>query len=129
MDRQIFLAWTSGSQWILFLGIMLIIFARTEKRKRLEQAGQLLFFLTGLASLGLLLSGQLGVPTVLPGRETPTEAGAMIYFTGLCAMSVPALTALLLGTKKPNRTWLLNLILIFAALVLFFMVYRLQQLS
>jgi hypothetical protein len=127
MDRHTFLTWTSGSQWILFVAVILIVFSWIEHKKGLQQAGQILFFLLGTISLWIILSGQIVLPETVPGTKVPVEAKALTYFSGLVMNGILGLAAFVLGWK--NR-WLvkpLNILLVVTSLVLFFMVYHLLQ--
>lgn len=129
MDRYTFLAWTTSSQWILFLAVILIIFSWVEQKRKIQQAGQLLFFLLGTFSLWVILNGQIVVPDIEQGEETPVEANALTYFFGLVLTGVLGLTSLVLGWKQSKWVKPLNVVLILIALALFFMVYHLQQQS
>ena len=100
MDRHTFLAWTTSSQWILFLAVILIIFSWIEQKKRIQQAGQILFFLLGIFSLWIILGKQIVVPDVLQGEETPVEARALTYFSGLVLTGILGLVAFLLGWSQ-----------------------------
>lgn len=129
MDRHTFLAWTTSSQWILFLAVILIIFSWVERKKGIQQAGQILFFLLGIFSLWIILSGQIGIPNVLQGQDPPVEAKALTYFSGLMVTGVLGLIAFFLGWRQSRWVKPVNMILVAAALLLFFMVYHLQQQS
>lgn len=127
MDRYTLLAWTTSSQWILFLAVILIIFSWIEQKKRIQQAGQILFFLLGIFSLWIILDEQIVVPDVLQGEETPVEAKALAYFSGLVLTGILGLIAFLLGWRQPKWVKPVNIILFATALILFFMVYHLQK--
>jgi|GEM_PF-314406 len=129
MDRHLFLAWTSSSQWILFLAVILIIYSWIEKKKRIQQAGQILFFLLGTFSLWIILSGQIVVPEVPTAPDTPVEAKALTYFYGLIMTGILGLLSFLLGWRQSRWLKPVNIMLVSAALILFFMVYHLQQQS
>lgn len=127
MDRHTFLIWTTSSQWILFLAVTLIIFSWVERRKVIQLAGQVLFFLLGIISLWIILSGQIMVPEVFQGQPPPAEARALTYFSGLIVTGGIGLAAFLLGWFQSKWVKPVNIILVAAALLLFFMVYHLQQ--
>jgi hypothetical protein len=129
MDRHTFLAWTTSSQWVLFLAVALIIFSWIERKKRIQEAGQILFFLLGIFSLWIILSRQIAVPEFVQVGETSVEAKALAYFTGLVLTGALGLVAFLLGWVQPRWVKPVNIILVVTALFLFFMVYRLQQQS
>ena len=127
MDRHTFLAWTSGSQWMLFLAVILIIVSWAERKKGIQAAGQILFFLLGLFSFWIILSKQIVVPEVLQGQGSPAEAKALTYFSGLLAAGIMGLTAFLLGWRRSKWAKPVNIVLVAAGLLLFFMVYHLQR--
>jgi len=127
MDRHTFLTWTTGSQWILFLAVILIIFSWAERKKRIQQAGQVLFFLLGIFSLWILASRQIVVPDVLQGQAPPVEAKALTYFFGLMVTGVLGMTGFFLGWRQSTWVKPVNIILVVTALFLFFMVYKLQR--
>ncbi|MEN6453165.1 MAG: hypothetical protein ABFD10_02835 [Prolixibacteraceae bacterium] len=129
MDRHIFLALTTSSQWMLFLAIILIIFSWIEQKKRILQAGLLLFFLVGTLSLWIILGKLISVPDVLPQGKIPTEAKTLTYFYGLVLTGILGLASFLLEWRQSKWTKPVNIALIGIAVVLFFMVYHLQQQS
>jgi hypothetical protein len=127
MDRQTFLALTSSSQWVLFLAIGLIIFSWVEKKKFIQQSGQLTFFLLGIFALWVILAKQIVVPDMLPGAPVPAEAKAITYFMGLMVTGVIGLLAFTMSLFKPAWTRFANIVLVTSGLPLFFMVYELQR--
>lgn len=127
MDRHTFLAWTTGTQWTLFLAVILIIFYWIEQKEKIRQAGQILFFLLGVFSLWIILDGQITVPPVAPGKETPAEAKALTYFSGLVLTGFLGLISFILGWRYPKRAKPVDIVLVAIALLLFFMVYHLQR--
>ncbi|MDD4189951.1 MAG: hypothetical protein PHI28_01350 [Mangrovibacterium sp.] len=127
MDRHAFLAWTSGSQWILFLAMILIIFSWVEQKKGVQPAGHILFVLLGIFSLWMILSGQIAVPKVPNGQIPSAEVKALTYFSGLVITGAMGLAALLLKWCGSKWVKLVNGLLVAFALLLFFMVYQLQR--
>lgn len=127
MDRQTFLALTTSSQWILFLAVSLIIYSWVERRKRFQQAGQLLFFLLGIFSFWVIFTHQIVVPEVLAQQPAPKEAQALTYFSGLLLTGGLGLAGYILGLIRTSWAKVPNLILVPVALFLFFMVYQLQR--
>jgi len=128
MERQTFLSLTTTSQWILFSAMALVIFSWAERKKVVQQAGQLLFFMLGIFSLWIILSGKIIVPHNLPGQPAPLEARMLTYFSGLIITSFLGLVGFILNWRQSSWTKFINLILMPVALFLFFMVYHLQQL-
>jgi hypothetical protein len=127
MDRQTFLALTSSSQWVLFLAIGLIIFSWVEKKKFIQQSGQLTFFLLGIFALWVILTKQIVVPEMLPGAPVPAEAKAITYFMGLMVTGIIGLLTFVLSLVKPTWTRFAHIVLVPSGLALFFMVYELQK--
>lgn len=127
MDRHVFLAWTSCSQWILFLAMILIIFSWVERKKGVQSAGQILFVLLGIFSLWIIFSGQITAPEVPQYQMPSPEIKALTYFSGLVVTGVMGLVALLLRWRGSKWVKLINGLLVAASLLLFFMVYQLQR--
>ncbi|WP_159519215.1 hypothetical protein [Sunxiuqinia indica] len=128
MDRQAFLTLTSTSQWILFLGIGLIIYSWTKKKQLFQQLGQGTFVVLALFALWVILGDQITVPEITNGQEPPVEAKALTYFSGLVIAGVIAIVGFVLGLKKSSWAKFPNLFLVGGGLALFFMVYELQRL-
>lgn len=128
MERQTFLSLTTTSQWILFLAMALVIFSWAEHKKVVQQAGQLLFFMLGIFSLWIILSGKISVPDSLPEQPALLEERMLTYFSGLIIISFLGLIGFILNWRQSSWTRFINLILMPVALFLFFMVYQLQQL-
>lgn len=119
------LGMTSVSQWGLFVGIALILFGWVEKREKLILAGQLAFLLLGFLTTWILLTHQIAVPEA-QGVITK-EVKVLAFFKGMAYFSGFNLLSLLLKIfqlrfYKPS----LYILLLFA-LMLFFMVFSLQQ--
>ncbi|WP_423128128.1 hypothetical protein [Gaoshiqia sp. Z1-71] len=127
MDRQAFLTLTTSTQWLLFAAIALIIFSWVERKKRLLQAGQLLFALLGIFSLWVISSGQIPVQEVIPGQPVPAETKALSFFFGLQIAGLTGLCGLILGFYKASLARIINMALVGLAIFLFFMVYMLQR--
>ena len=129
MDRHLFLAWTTSTQWILFIAVIMIIISWIDRKKKIRQAGQILFFLLGLFSLWILLSKQIAVPEVQQTAVAPPELMALTYFSGLVITGIIGLAGFMVGLAQLRWERFVNVILVTSALLLFFMVYNLQQLS
>ncbi len=127
MDRQAFLTLTTSSQWVLFLGIGLIIFSWVEKKRLIQQFGQGTFVALGLFALWVILSDQIVVPENISAKTVPVEAKALTYFTGVVAAGAIAVVAFILGKLESSWGKVSNMILLAVAIALFFMVYTIQQ--
>ncbi len=128
MNRHLFLAWTTSSQWILFLAVILIIFSWVEKKQKIRQAGQILFFLLGVFALWIILSDRISVPESVLKGKVPPEVRALTYFWGLVLTGITGLASFLLEWRKSGPAKLLTVITTILGILLFFMVYHLQRL-
>lgn len=127
MDRQTFLALATSSQWLLFIAMSLIIYSWIERKKMIQQAGQLLFVILGIFALWVIFSGQIMVPKVSPDNAAPVEARLLTYFSGLVFTAFLGLAGFVLGFVKARWVNALNLIVVPVSLFLFFMVYELMK--
>ena len=116
---------TSVSQWGLFLGIVFILFGFVEKREKFVLAGQLAFLLIGFLTLWILLTDQIKVPDsqgiILKQGKVLAYFKGMVWFSGLNVVT------LLLTLFKIRFHKISLYILLFFALMLFFMVFSIQQ--
>ncbi len=117
---------TSISQWGLFLGIAFILFGSIEKRERFVLAGQLAFLLIGLMAVWILLTDRIIVPEIINGI-IPKQLKVLAYFKGVALFSALTIVTLLLKLFKLRFQKASLFILLFFALMLFFMVFNLQQ--
>lgn len=127
MDRQAFLALTTSSQWILFLGVGLIIYSWIEKKRLIQQLGQGAFFLLALFALWIILTGQIVIPEQVKRAAVPVEVKALTYFTGLVVTGGISVLAFILGLMRSGWGKVVNMILVAVGIALFFMVYQLQR--
>jgi len=125
MISNYLLGLTSISQWGLFSGIALIIFGWVEKREKLILAGQLVFVLIGLMAAWILL---IYVPEIT-NNNIPKQLKVVAYFKGVTAFMGLAVISILLKLFKLRFQRASVYILIFFALMLFFMVFNIQQMS
>jgi len=117
---------TSVSQWGLFLGIAFILFAWVEKREKFVLAGHLAFLLIGFLALWILLTDQITVPEPTNGIITK-QVKVLSFFKGVALFSgLNVVTLLLKWFKLRYQKASLYLLLLFA-LMLFFMVFSIQQ--
>ena len=128
MISNYLLGLTSISQWGLFSGIALIIFGWVEKREKLILAGQLVFVLIGLMAAWILLNDLIYVPEIT-NNNIPKQLKVVAYFKGVTAFMGLAVISILLKLFKLRFQRASVYILIFFALMLFFMVFNIQQMS
>lgn len=118
--------YSSFSQWILFLGIALILFGWFEKKDKFLLAGQLLFALLGLFALWVVLT-ELNDVHFLNGGKITKEIKVGSYFKGLIILGVIDFASLLqklFGLRFQKAGYV---ILLLTALMLFFMVFNVLQ--
>ncbi|HAH24047.1 MAG TPA: hypothetical protein DCL77_09875 [Prolixibacteraceae bacterium] len=126
MTSTSLLSLTSIAQMGLFLGIASILFGWVEKKDKIVLAGQLAFLLLGILTLWILLTDQIALPDT-PGIITK-QVKVFAFFKGLAWFSLFNVVSLLLKFFKLRlHQYSLYLLLLFA-LMLFFMVYSIQQL-
>ena len=121
------LSLTSISQWGLFLGIVFILFGWVEKREKFILAGHLAFLLLGFLTLWILLTDQIAVPEA-HGVITK-QVKVLAYFKGLAWFSGWNVVTLLLRSFKLRFHKASMFILLLFALILFFMVFNIQQMA
>lgn len=119
---------TSISQWGLFLGIALIIFGWVEKREKLILSGQLVFILIGIMAAWILLNNLIYVPEITD-NNIPKQLKVLAYFKGVTAFMGLTVISILLKSFKLRFHKASVFILLFFALVLFFMVFNIQQMA
>ncbi len=127
MDRQSFLLLTTSTQWILFLGIGLIVYSWVEPKKITRQAGQIAFVLLGIIASWIIVSNQIILPETASADPAIVESKTINYFNGLIATGLLGLLGLLMPKINPRWEKIPNVILIPVALILFFAVYSLQK--
>lgn len=117
---------TSISQWGLFLGIGFILFGWIEKREQFILAGQLAFLLIGILTAWILLTDQILLPSTMEAMISK-EIKVLAYFKALAWFSGLNVISLLLKLFKLRFHKISLYILLFFALMLFFMVFNIQQ--
>lgn len=122
------LSLTSISQWGLFLGIVSILFGWVEKRERYIVVGQLAFLLIGFLSVWILLTNLICVPEITNGN-IPKQLRVLAYFKGVALFMGLTVVSILLKLFKLRFQKASLIILLFFALVLFFMVFNIQQMA
>jgi hypothetical protein len=119
---------TSVSQWGLFLGIASILFGWVEKRETFVVAGQVVFLAVGLMAAWILFTDQIIVPEMTNGI-IPKQARVLSYFKGVAVFSGYAFACLLLKLFEFRYQKISLYILLFFAMMLFFMVFNIQQMA
>lgn len=127
MDRQLFLTLTTSAQWLLFISLALLIYSWVDKKRWIQLAGLSCFVALAIYSAWVMLSGIIVVPPVEAGAPAPHEAKALTFFLGLVGCGALAIIGLVLNFAKPQFAKIPTLLLVPAALMLFFMVYHLQR--
>lgn len=128
MISNYLLGLTSISQWGLFLGIALIIFGWVEKREKLILSGQLVFIFIGIMAAWILLNNLIYVPEITD-NNIPKQLKVLAYFKGVTAFMGLTIISILLKSFKLRFHKASVFILLFCALVLFFMVFNIQQMA
>lgn len=122
------LSLTSISQWGLFLGIASILFGWIEKRERYIVVGQMSFILIGFLAVWILLTNLIYVPEITNGT-IPKQLRVLAFFKGVALFMGLTVVSLLLKFFKLRFQKASLIILLFFALVLFFMVFNIQQMA
>jgi hypothetical protein len=128
MISNYLLGLTSISQWGLFMGIALIIFGWVEKREKLILAGQLVFIFLGTMAAWILLNNLIYVPEITD-NNIPKQLKVLAYFKSVTAFMGLTVISILLTLFKIRFHRVSVFILLFFALVLFFMVFNIQQMA
>lgn len=121
------LCFTSISQWALFIGIALILFGWIEKKEKFVLAGQLIFLALGGLAVWVLITGGIFVPKT-DGNTIPKELKVLVYFKGVAIFMGFVAVSLLLKLFNLRFQKTSVYFLVFLALLLFFMVFNIQQL-
>jgi len=126
MQSNSFLGLTSISQWALFLGIAAIIFGWIEKKEKFILIGQLTFLALGFLALYVLLTDKIIVPPN-NGIQIPKEMKVLAYFKSIALFMGLDVISLLMSLFKIRFYKVSTYLLLFFALMLFFMVFNIQQ--
>jgi len=119
------LSLTSISQMGLFLGIASILFGWVEKKEKIVLAGHLVFLSLGFLTLWVLITDQIIVPD-MHGIITK-QVKVLAFFKALAWFSLFNGVSLLLKFFQPRLHKYSLYILVLFAMMLFFMVYSIQQ--
>jgi len=125
MDLNSFSVFTSISQWTLFMGIGLLIFGIIEKKEYYILAGQIAFVMLGFFAIWILFPNCHSL-TENPNR-LPKELKSLAFFKAVVFFMGLTLITLVLKLLKLKYQKLSIYILLFFALVLFFMLVNIIQ--
>ena len=114
------------SQWLLFIGIALVLFGWVEKKNKFIFTAQFLFILIGLFAAYLIVTSKANTPESTDFQLTK-ELKILAYFKSLAYFSILGITSLLVSFFKLRFQKTIIVILILAALMLFFMVFNILQ--
>ena len=128
MQPNSFLGYTSISQWALFLGIVAIVFGWIEKKEKFILIGQLTFLVLGFIALYVLLTDKIVVPQN-NGIQISKEIKVLYYFKSVALFMGLDVITLLMSLFKIRFHKVGIYILVFFALMLFFMVFNIQQMA
>ena len=126
MNSISLLGLTSISQWTLFAGIALILFGFIEKRENLLLGGQVIFLLLGFFAVYVLLKNVIVVPE-LDQNTVPKELKILTFYKEIVLFTGLTLISLILKLFKLRFQKTSLYILVFFALMLFFIVFGIQQ--
>ena len=126
MNSISLLVLTSISQWTLFAGIALILFGFIEKRENLLLGGQVIFLLLGFFAVYVLLKNVIVVPE-LDQNTVPKELKIITFYKEIVLFTGLTLISLILKLFKLRFQKTSLYILVFFALMLFFIVFGIQQ--
>ena len=126
MQSNSLLGLTSISQWALFLGIAAIIFGWIEKKEKFVLVGQFVFLLLGFLAFYILLTHEITVPQI-NGNNIPKELKALAFFKSVALFTGLVVLSLILKLFKLRIQKYSVYLLVFFALMLFFMVFNIQQ--
>ena len=128
MQSNSLLGLTSISQWALFLGIAAIIFGWIEKKEKFVLVGQFIFLLLGFLAFYILLTHEITVPQI-NGDSIPKEMKVLAFFKGVALFTGLVVLSLILKLFKLRIQKYSVYLLVFFALMLFFMVFNIQQMA
>lgn len=122
------LALTSVSQWALFIGIGVILFGLIEKNEKYILGGKLVFVALGLLAIWVLAFDGIYIPSSSE-NSVSKELRTLIYFKAVAVFSAMSVISVLLRFFKVPYARVLLYIVIIYALILFFIVFNIQQMS
>lgn len=128
MQSLSLLSLTSISQWTLFSGIALTLLGLMENRERFSWGGHLIFLLLGFFALFILLTNRISVPEV-EENSVSKAMKVMTYFKLTSIFAALNTIPLLLKLFKLRFLKTSQYIIVILAMLLFFMVFNIQQMA
>lgn len=126
MFSNVLLQYSTISQWVLFLGISLMLFGWFERKDKVLLYGQIIFLILGGFALWIVCSGQINIPPI-SDTKLSKEMKILGFFQGILLLVVIDLIALALKIFKLRFQKACNMIVILLAMMLFFMVFNILQ--
>jgi hypothetical protein len=126
MFSNVLFQYASISQWVLFLGIALILFGWLEKKVKLLIAGQILFLLLSLFAIWVIFFELANIP-ISNGEKITKELKLGSFFRGIIILGVVDLVSLVQKTFQLRFLKASYIIILLIALMLFFMVFNILQ--
>lgn len=127
MNSISLLGLTGISQWTLFAGIALILYGIIEKSEKMMLGGQVIFLLLGIFAIYILVNDVIPVPKIVVGNPVPKALRVLSFYKGVVLFTGLTIISLILKLFKIRFQKTSLYILIFFALMLFFMVFNIQQ--
>jgi hypothetical protein len=126
MFSNVLFQYCSISQWLLFLGIALILWGWLEKKEKVLLVGQILFLLLGLFAVWILLANTAQGSLPIDGKITK-EMKVHGFFKGVMILAAIDLFSLMLNLFKSRFRKASYVFVVLVALMLFFMVFNILQ--
>jgi len=127
MNSISLLGLTGISQWTLFAGIAFILFGIVEKNEKIILGGQVILLLLGFFALYVLVNDMILVPKIIDGNPVQKEFRVLSFYKGIALFTGLTVISLILKLFKIRFQKTSLYILVFFALMLFFMVFNIQQ--
>ena len=127
MNSISLLGLTGISQWTLFAGIALILYGIIEKSEKMMLGGQVIFLLLGIFAIYILVNDVILIPPFVAGNPVPKALRVLSFYKGVVLFTGLTIISIFLKLFKIRFQKTSLYILIFFALMLFFMVFNIQQ--
>jgi hypothetical protein len=126
MGTMSLLSITTIIQYTLFGGIAMILFGWFEKKENLTFGGQAIFILSGIFALWIISSGTINV-SAIQGTNIPKEVKVLSIVKLTAWLAAINIVSIVLGVLKNKFYKAALVVVILAALALFFLIIDLQQ--
>ncbi len=127
MNSISLLGLTGISQWTLFAGIALILYGIIEKSEKMMLGGQVIFLLLGIFAIYILVNDVILIPPFVAVNPVPKALRVLSFYKGVVLFTGLTIISLILKLFKIRFQKTSLYILVFFALMLFFMVFNIQQ--